>query len=82
MPDKNDQNLMEEYNKYVNRVNELKMKKLRILSDLRKKIEVELKDKLLPELKDEPRAILLRQICPADNGFVFFFYFVCVSLNG
>ena len=48
--------------------------------DLRKKIEVELKDKLLPELKDEPRAILLRQICPADNGFVFFLY--CAQFLG
>jgi len=53
MPDKNDQNLMEEYNKYVNRVNELKMKKLRILSDLRKKIDTAKVESLRKQVKDE-----------------------------
>ena len=53
MPDKNDQNLMEEYNKYVNRVNELKMKKLRILSDLRKKIDTAKVECLRKQVKDE-----------------------------
>ncbi|MFZ2975657.1 MAG: hypothetical protein WA055_03475 [Candidatus Moraniibacteriota bacterium] len=42
--------------------------------ELRKKVEEELEDNFMPEFKDNPRAVLFRQICPADNGFEFFFY--------
>ncbi|MFA6159465.1 MAG: hypothetical protein WC678_00025 [Parcubacteria group bacterium] len=42
--------------------------------ELRKKVEEELGDNFMPEFKDNPRAVLFRQICPADNGFEFFFY--------
>lgn len=42
--------------------------------ELRKKIEAELGDKFLPPFAEKPRGVLFRQICPADNGFEFFFY--------
>lgn len=41
--------------------------------ELKKKIEAELGDKFMPSFKNEPRAVLFRQVCPMDNGFVFFY---------
>jgi len=42
--------------------------------DLKKKIEAELGGNLMPSFSNDLRAVLYRQICPADNGFEFFFY--------
>jgi hypothetical protein len=42
--------------------------------ELKKRIEEELGDKFMPYFSEVPRSVLFRQICPADNGFEFFFY--------
>ena len=42
--------------------------------ELREKIKKELGEKFMPSFKDNPRGVIFRQICPADNGFEFFFY--------
>jgi hypothetical protein len=42
--------------------------------DLRKKIEAELGNKFLPQFSEKPRAVLTKQVCVADNGFLFFYY--------
>ncbi|MEW6741083.1 MAG: hypothetical protein AB1325_14435 [Nitrospirota bacterium] len=42
--------------------------------ELRKKIEDELGNKFLPQFSKNPRAALTKQVCVADNGFVFFYY--------
>ena len=43
-------------------------------AELKKRIEDELGEKFMPYFKDKPRGVLFRQICPADNGFLFFYY--------
>jgi len=40
---------------------------------LKKAIETELGVHLLPNFTDKPRAVLTRQLCSPDNGFVFFY---------
>jgi len=41
---------------------------------LKKAIEEKLGNKFMPQFKNEPRGIVFRQICSADNGFELFFY--------
>lgn len=43
-------------------------------TELKKKIENELGDKFMSVFADSPKSVVFRQICPADNGFEFFFY--------
>ena len=42
--------------------------------ELRKKVEDELGENFMENFRNNPRSVLFRQICPADNGFEFFFY--------
>lgn len=42
--------------------------------ELKKKIEDELGDKFMPQFSEKPRAVLTKQVCVADNGFLFFYY--------
>jgi hypothetical protein len=41
--------------------------------ELKNAIELELGEHLLSDFNDKPRAVLTRQICSPDNGFVFFY---------
>ena len=42
-------------------------------AELKKQIEAELGDRLLPAFNDKPRAVLPRQLSSPDNGFAFFY---------
>ena len=42
--------------------------------NLKRSVEVELGHRHIPQFKSNPRSVLFRQICPADNGFEFFYY--------
>jgi hypothetical protein len=42
--------------------------------ELKRKIEDELGDNFMPHFSDSPRAVLTKQVCVADNGFIFFNY--------
>lgn len=43
-------------------------------TNLRSVIEKELGKLFMPQFLQKPRGVLFRQICPADNGFEFFYY--------
>jgi len=42
--------------------------------ELKKRIEVELGEKFMPYFSEKPRAVLTKQVCVADNGFIFYYY--------
>lgn len=43
--------------------------------ELKGRVETELGEKFMSVFKDKPRGVSFRQVCPPDNGFVFFYQY-------